>query len=308
MILKNWTDKHSEKFRNEAFKVKHDLTETGLFTDEALADLLDRHPKDQLDVCTLKDHDVFGNTFRTGDVRGVDGRTLIDAVKKGSIWMNLRKAMNLHPDYKAVLDKMFAELSEISGQKPFQARGGILISSPTAKAPFHFDPTETILWHIRGHKKFFLYPDSEDFLADKDYEKVIFSQSEDNLPYRTDMESSAQCFDLFDNEMLTWPLNRPHRVENMSYCVSVSTEYSTAESSIKNAAMYTNAALRNKFGMSPNWRTASLPEKVVKAGMGRVLRKIGVLNEMRAVDYVSFQIDPNLPNYIRDVPPYERNF
>jgi len=308
MILSHWTEEHTRRFQKDMFKVKHNLSSTGLFTDEALIDLLDRHPKDQLDVCTISDHPVYEFKFRTGDVRDVDGKTLIEAVKSGSIWMNLRKAMNLHPEYKAVLDQMYGELAQKTGQKSFHARGGILISSPVAKVPLHFDATETILWHVRGHKRMYLYPQTEEFLADEDYETLMFNQTEDYLPYRPDMEEAATYFDLNDDEMMTWPLNAPHRVENMSYCVSVTTEYSTRESSIKNAVMYTNAVLRRKLGMSPDWRSASYPEKLLKAGAGKVLRKVGVLDGAKVEDMVSFVVDKNVAGYIRDVTPYQRVF
>lgn len=308
MILQDWTEEHTCRFQKDMFKVKHNLASTGLFTDEALIDLLDRHPKDQLDVCMPADHPVYEFKFRTGDVRDVDGKTLIEAVKSGAIWMNLRKAMNLHPEYKAVLDEMYEELAEKTGQNSFHARGGILISSPVAKVPLHFDATETILWHVRGHKRMYLYPMTREFLPDEDYEALMFNQTEDYLPYRPEMEEAATYFDLHDGEMMTWPLNAPHRVENMSYCVSVTTEYSTRESSVKNAAMYTNAVLRRKLGFSPDWRSASYPEKLIKAGAGKVLRKVGVLDSVKAVDMVSFVVDKNAAGYVRDVAPYERVF
>ena len=56
MIISNWNVEHTEKFRKETFKIKHDLISTGLFSDEALSELLDKHPKDQLDVCALSNH------------------------------------------------------------------------------------------------------------------------------------------------------------------------------------------------------------------------------------------------------------
>ena len=308
MILSNWSDEHTEKFRKESFKVKHNLMATGLFSDDALAELLDKHPKDQLDVCTLSDHPVFQYKFRTGDVRGVEGKTLIEAVKAGSIWINVRKAMNIHPEYNAVLKQMYGELAELTGSKPFHARGAILISSPTAQVPLHFDATETILWHVRGHKRMYLFPNTEEFLPDEEYEKLMYRVTEDYLPYEASMEKSAISYDLYDSEMVTWPLNQPHRVENKTYCVSVTTEYSTPESTMKNAAMYTNAVLRRKFRLSPNWQSASKSEKFIKASAGKVLRKIGVLDTLKAEDLVTFKIDKTVPGFIRDVDSYVRNF
>ena len=308
MFLLNWRPEHTEKFQKETFKVKHDLISTGLFSDEALSELLDKHPRNQLDVCALSEHPIYQYKFRTGDARDVDGKTLIEAVKAGTIWMNLRKAMNLHPEYNAVLKQMYGEIAKLTGKKPFSANGGILISSPTARVPMHFDATETILWHIRGHKRIYFYPHTKEFLADEDYEAYMYRVTEDYLPYDESMEAVANSYDLHEGEMVTWPLNRPHRVDNMTYCVSVTTEYSTRESTLKNAAMYTNAVLRRKFGANPNWHGASTPEKIVKAGAGYMLRKIGVLDTLKAEDIVTFKVDKSVPGYVRDIEPFARIF
>ena len=230
MIISNWTEEHTEKFQNETFRIKHDLHSTGLFSDDALSELLDAHPKDQLDVCAMSVHPLYQYKFRTGDVRDVDGKTLIEAVKSGTIWINMRKAMNIHPDYNAVLQNMYGEIATLTGLKPFQARGGILISSPAAKVPLHFDATETVLWHIRGKKRVILYPNTESILPDKEYETFMYKVTEDYLPHDPSIEEEAEIHDLQEGEMITWALNRPHRVENQSYCVSVTTEYSTHES------------------------------------------------------------------------------
>lgn len=156
-IFKNWTDEHTKTFGNDILTVSHNLAETGLFTDEALAILLDKHPSQKLDVCTMShDKKLYPNKFRTGDFRDCDGKALIEAAKAGKIWINVREAMNIHPEYKAVLDNMYGEIALITGQPSFNARGSVLISSPAAKVPFHCDQTETILWHIRGKKRIYL--------------------------------------------------------------------------------------------------------------------------------------------------------
>ena len=168
----------------------------------------------------MSNHPIYQYKFRTGDVRDVDGKTLIEAVKDGTIWMNLRKAMNIHPEYSAVLDQMYGEIATLTGMKPINARGGILISSPAAKVPLHFDATETVLWHIRGQKRVILYPQTESILPDEEYETFMYKVTEDYLPHDLSMEEETESFDLEEGEMITWALNRPHRVENQSYCVS----------------------------------------------------------------------------------------
>ena len=308
MMITNWTDEHTAKFQKDMFTVKHNLNETGLFTDEALVELLDKHPRSHLDVCTIADHDVYQAKFRTGDVRDVDGKTLIEAARAGSIWMNLREAMNMHSEYKLVLDAMYADLAKLSGKRQFNARGSVLITCPTAQTPYHCDPTETILWHVHGKKRMYLYPRTEEYLPDEGYERVLYCDNEDYLPYDEKLEHGATVFDLTENDMITWPLNAPHRVENSSFCVSVTAEYASPQSGFKNAVMYTHAVMRQKAGLTPSWGTTSYPGKVVKAVTGRVLRKAGVLSSMKEQDEVTFTIDKSSPGYIKDITPFARNF
>lgn len=305
-MITDWTDQNTANFRKTSFTVPHALEKTGLFTDEALAALLDKHPRSHLDICTLGAHDTFQYKFRTGEASDVDGKTLIAAAKSGAIWMNVRECMNMHPEYRSILKNMYSTLAGLTGTRQFKPRGAILITSPTAQTPYHCDPTETILWHVRGEKVMHVYPMGQEFLPDAAYERVLYCDNEDYLPYRAKMDEAMTTYELTGGEMVTWPLNAPHRVENRSYCVSVTAEYSSFASSYKNAAMYSNAVLRQKFGRAPLWETASLPERVIKSGAGHILRKLGVLSTLKQADFVSFKVDAKAPNFIRDIDPYLR--
>jgi len=309
-MLKDWTDEHTAGFQKEIIGFKHGLNETGLFTDAALAKLLDKHPSEQLDVCTMDvfEDERYPNKFRTGDFRNVDGATLIDAAKAGQIWINLRKAMNIHPEYKAVLDAMYGGIAEATGKKTFNANGGILISSPIAKVPYHFDKTETILWHIRGKKRIYLYPVTEDFIPDEAYENALINRLDDDIPYEQAFDEHAKAIDLEEGQALTWPLSSPHRVDNQEFCVSVTTEYSTRESGLKNAAMLANATIRNRFGGNPTYTHASPLTRNLKSVFGRIVKKTGLAVITDEPDMVSFKIDKSAPNYIVNLDPFERNF
>jgi len=309
-MLTDWTEENSQKFQKDIMSFGHNLVDTGLFTDEALIDLLERHPPELLDVCTMgaADHPVYPNKFRTGDFRGASGRTLLNAAKAGRVWINLRQAMNVHADYKAALDGMYGELAEKTGNKAFNPRGGILISSPVAKVPYHFDKTETILWHVRGKKRMYLYPLTEKFISDKSYEAALTNFIEDDLPYDASFDEAATVIDIPENTALTWRLNSPHRVENQTFCVSVTTEYSTAESGMKNAAMLTNATLRQRFGMTPSFSEDSQAKRKVKSVLGRAIRKVGLAPDTTTPDMVTFKIDAQADDFIVDIDPYQRTF
>ena len=309
-MLRDWSEDHSAKFQKEIMTFRHNLNATGLFTDEALIALLEKHPSEQLDVCTMGGdfNPAYPNRFRTGDFREADGKTLLDAAKAGKVWINLRRGMNLHAEYKEVLDQMYGGIAEQTGNKTFNANGGILISSPIARVPYHFDKTETILWHVRGKKRVYIYPCTQKFIPDQAYEETMLNALDDDLPYDIEFEKHAQVFDLEEDQAITWPLNSPHRVDNSAFCVSVTTEYSTRESGIKNAAMIANATLRHRFGIESNYRDASPLNRQLKAVFGRVIRKAGLAAIEEAEDLVTFKVDPKSSNYIVDTQPYQRNF
>ncbi|MEP6344009.1 MAG: hypothetical protein ABJ275_11915 [Maricaulaceae bacterium] len=304
-MLPNWSDDHSAAFQKSALTFKHNLNSTGLFTDEALIALLEKHPREEMDVCAMP---LPGDTaFRTGDFRNADGKTLLDIAKTGAIWINLRRAMNIHPEYKQALDEMYGSLSERTGLNAFNPRGGILISSPLAVVPYHFDKTETILWHVRGKKSLLLYPLNDEYFPEEAFEETIINPTSDDLPYKPEFENGVQTFKLDEDQAITWPLNTPHRVINETFCVSVTTEYSTAESGRKNAAILTNATLRRKFGFSPSYAEDSEMTRSIKSILGRVLKKTGLGAKVTRTDYVTFEVRKGDQN-IYDVTPFERNF
>ena len=308
-ILQDWDSEKAATFQKAVMTFRHGLAGTGLFSDEALIDLLDRHPSSELDVCTMGSADgPYPNKFRTGDFRDVGGKTLLAAAKAGAVWINLRKAMNLHPDYKAVLDRMYGELAKATGNKAFNPKGGILISSPIARVPFHTDKTETILWHVRGSKRILIYPRTQEFMPDASYEATLTDLLDDDLPYRADMDASATVLDLEPGQAATWPLNAPHRVENSTFCVSVTTEYSTRESARKNSAMLTNAMLRARFGMNPSYERDGAVARGVKSLTGRALHKAGLTPNTSKTDFVTFRIDPEVEGFVVDTDPYVREF
>lgn len=309
-MLTDWTDEHSARFQKNILTFGHGLEQTGLFSDEALVELLEKHPSEQLDVCSMSENPDprFPNEFLTGDFRGVPAEVLLDAAKAGRIWINVRKAMNLHPEYKEVLDAMYGSIADRVGGKTYNANGGILISSPISQTPYHFDKTETILWHIRGEKRIYIYPLNQKFISDENYEAIITNDLVDDLPYEKGFDDEASVFDLKPGEAITWPLNSPHRVDNSSFCVSVTTEYSTRESGIKNANMIANAALRTKFGRSPSYARDGEIKRYVKTGLGIALRKFGFVANSSGPDMVRFKIDPEANGYVVPTDPFVRDF
>lgn len=309
-IIKNWMPRDRREYGKTIQTFEHTLAESGLFTDDALAELIDRYPTDKIDVCTMSDDPLYPHKHCTVDFRGFSGAQIIEAAKTGDIWINIREAMNLDPAYKDLLDATYLELEKCTGRDRLRrnCRGGILISSPSAKVPYHCDPTMTLLWHIRGRKRVFVYPATSKFLPDKAYEAIVLGEQDQDVPYKSEFENSAQVFDLADNTLVAWPHTSPHRVENQGYCISMVMEFSSKTSAFRNSVMYTNGLLRRRYGRTPSWENAGFFEKSVKSIIGHGLRKFGAHEQFIRQDNVRYALDPKAKNCLKSVPEFPRTF
>lgn len=309
-ILSHWSNKDRVNYGSEIQTFSHGLQRSGLFTDEALADLLDRHPSHLIDVCTMSDDLEFPSKHCTVDPAGATGAELVEAAKSGAIWINIREAMNRDSAYRPWLEQAYTELEDKTGERARKRnrRGGILISSPAAKVPYHCDPTQTLLWHIRGRKRVFVYPATQEFLPDEAYEAIVLGERDQDVPYRAEFDESAQVFDLPDDILVCWPHTSPHRVENQGFCVSMVMECTTRNSAVRNGTLYFNGLIRRHFGASPSWDKSGPIERFAKSLAGHVLRKLGAHRAHVREDFVRFRLDPGKPSVLAPVPAYIRNF
>jgi hypothetical protein len=311
-LIQDWSEDERKSYGKKVMVVQHSLNETGLFTDEALANMLNRHSNHLIDFQHIPDDPDYPDQQVTVDFSGADGATMIRAAKSnGKIWINVREAMNRQPEYKKILDQLHNELEQYVGTNKDRrnCRGGILISSARASTPYHADPTMTHLWHIRGHKKAWVYPKTSEFLPDEAYESIILGEIDEDVPWTPELDKGAIVApaDLYGGELVLWPIRSPHRVENATYCVSMVMEFSTKKSAFTNAGMFANGVLRRKFGMNPSWAKASKPEKLVKAVAGRIMRKVAGRKSFRRKDMVRFKLDETVEGFVRAVDtPYER--
>ena len=311
-LIEEWSAEERKNYGKKVMVIQHKLNETELFTDEALAKMLDRHPNHLIDFQHIPDDADYPDQQVTVDFSGADGATMIRAAKSnGKIWINVREVMNRQPEYKKALDQLHLELEQYAGANKDRqnCRGGILISSAKARTPYHADPTMTHLWHIRGHKKAWVYPKTNKFLPDEAYESIILGEIDEDIPWTPELDNGAIIgpADLHGGELVLWPIRSPHRVENVTYCVSMVMEFSTKRSAFTNAGMFANGILRRKFGKSPSWANASAPEKLVKAVVGRFLLKSAGRKNFRRKDMVRFKLDESAEGFVRAVAtPYER--
>ncbi|WP_298126458.1 cupin-like domain-containing protein [Brevundimonas sp.] len=263
----------------EAAVHAHDLIARGFAEDAWLAGVLDRCPPELFDI-NLYDYDEEGQvSLRTGARGRLSGAELLEAIKAGRLWVNLRSVEMACPDlWSAAMGEFRRIQSAYPGLKAVTNAGQLILSSPKARVPYHFDAAGVVLFHLRGRKRIFVYPGDEAHLSEGDMEQVVARQTTEELPYRRAFEADAAVIDLEPGQALTWPLYAPHRVENLDrFCVSLSMDFQTWPTRWRNGALYTNAVLRSRGGRPRPTDAMAAPELAARWAASLALKRVGGL-------------------------------
>jgi hypothetical protein len=301
-IFPQWESRHSALWGNQIIRLDHRLHQSPLFGRPALAQLIERFPLEQY---TLVHMGAQGDRklWRQGVIGDATGAQVIEAIAAGRIWINLLHVNEVDSRYGELLDTIFEEVMvRVPGYATFDRISGILISSPRAQVYYHFDGAGQSLWQIEGSKRVYLYPPVPPFLTPQALEHVALYQDEVGIEYEPWFDDHATIYDLQPGQMLHWPLNSPHRIENLD-CLSISmtTEYFTED--IRRRAMVNtaNGILRKRLGVDPGRGTSGVAfwsKALLQAGA----RRAGLLeDERRKRREVTFKLDPARPGQIIDL-------
>ena len=105
-----WPDHSDTRFGSDVLLAKHDVSKTELFSDEGLARLLDVYPRQNLDIWTFGNEGEGVNSSLRGRAPKLSGAEIVDIVKRGHIWINMRRANIDIPDLAPISDTIFDSL------------------------------------------------------------------------------------------------------------------------------------------------------------------------------------------------------
>jgi hypothetical protein len=297
VTLARFTERDALLWGHQPLKLAHGLHEDALFSRAALARLIESYPRSHYSLIAMGAADDK-RMWREGDLAGVPGETVLDAIAKGRMWLNLRDVSGVDARHRGLLDGIFAELHQ--KMPDFEAnkwQSGILISSPGAQVYYHADLPGQLLWQIAGRKRVFVYPSGAPFLTRRDLEDIALFDVEVDMPYAPWYDEHATVFDLEPGQMLSWPLNAPHRVENIAG-VNISMTVSFSSPAIRRGEILhlANGLLRHRFGMrNPGGRTEG-PGFLAKAVLQKLMRDCAwVRRQRQARRAIAFRLDPTRP-------------
>ncbi len=305
-VFTDWSARATESWGRRPMRLAHSLHRHPLFSMEALAELIEGYPADEHDLVQMGAPGESKRFWRHGAIGRMSGAQVIEWIAAGRLWLNLRRLHHVRPAYRGLLERAFDEIAaRVPGLKLFNPTIGLLISSPQAQVYYHADLPGQMLWQIEGRKRVYVYPTDAPFLDVRRLEDVVALGLEEDMPYDPEFDRHAQVFDLEPGQMLTWPLNAPHRVENLGVLnVSMTAEYWTDGIERSHRVNMANGLLRNRFGLPVTGRALSGPSYWAKAALQGALRRSSWTKKVHAArKVVSFELDPARRGAIRDLAP-----
>lgn len=305
--LLDWTDQDAEAWAptqsGMPHRATHRLAQTGLFEDAALIALLNTIPRECVHPYTMGRDPVATSQWQRGKTSMLPGAELLDAVRRGQLWLNVVRVHEHDPKMGELLSTLYRQITQRApGFDISDVSATLLISSPTAQVYYHADNQPNALWHVRGSKRVYVYPGGEPFLSTQALEQIVSGTSDEQLPYSKDFDDSATILELGPGQVGWWPQNRPHRVENVSGLnVSLSTEYRTVESTRREHVWTANhyarmLTRRQRWSTTENGLAPAAKVTLMRGG-----RKLARRRTAGAGPAPTFEIDPSEPQGVRSL-------
>lgn len=278
----------------------HELAELDLFQDASLARVLDAHPRPDLQAFTMGTDPASPGDWTPVEVGDASGADLLRAVATGRLWLNVLHVNRAHTEFADVQNGLFSGLTELRPDLITESlHSTLLVSSPGALVYYHADAGPSALWHVRGNKRIWIYPAQQDYFVDRPILEDIFaSVREENLPYRREFDDAAISFDLHPGQVLAWPQNAPHRVENGDTVnVSLTTEFDTDRSRRRTLVYCANRFFSRRLHLPCRSTRETGASSAAKRFAYRVARKARLERTRPSYTYLTrLQIDPAAPD------------
>lgn len=284
-------------FGNRQIVATHNLQQSALFGDAALIDLLDHYPRNKLFALSMGT-DITRTENQLALHDGVSGADLLRAVKAGRLWLNVTRVNLADARYRELIDQLYGQLkAQVPGFLPDLVQGTLLISSPHAIVYYHADGPASVLWHIRGRKRVWVYPElDERYMQRDDLEDIFAGVRHEYLPYNAAFDQAAKIYDLEPGQWIHWPQNAPHRVTNLdSVNVSLATEHFTRQTRQRARVYMANRFFRTRLGQHQLSVRESGAGAVLKTLVHRLARKAGLDRLPPKQHSPSLRIDPDAP-------------
>lgn len=266
------------KLHKDPFVLQHSINENELFSLSRLVKLARFLPGDKIEYSSgkIKVDQAYGST----DVLEVSPEEVIASIEQNSAWMVLKRVES-DPDYARLVHAFIHDLAnmcEVDQNEFSDIQAFIFISSAHSITPFHVDPENNVLAHVKGEKIFHVFDNTDNILVSEEDLEISPSKHR-NLSYKDSFEQRAKVYTLKPGDCVHVPYMTPHWVETgTDYCISIAITWKTSEVLRTNKIRLMNGTLR-RFGFAQQPPGVSKAKDVVKVIVHDVFK--GMIEPLR---------------------------
>lgn len=294
--LMRWDYSRDQRLGRDAVTTTHRLAELPIFSDEGLAEILDRYPRKALGVTTMGDNPAHPSQLLLGKLGAHSGLKLIDLIRRGRLCLRIESVATHHQALARIVQRLCREMMECQpGLRTFDHNGDLEISSPTALKYYGIDVQPNVAWQIRGTRTAWMYPAVDPLVNGRTLERIVSSNDSLPLYFEPAFDDLAQNFQQTPGSVLALPQHTPYRVVNdEGLSVTLTTKYRTCESERRNNAHRANRILNRFF---PSDRRSLATSGFGSAAKRLLVRVVGnTLAETSCPTMErTFRVDPDSP-------------
>ena len=285
----------TKQYRRSTQKMDHNIQKTGLFSDNNLVRALEMHPPENLEI-------FEAGSFKACQRGGVTSFELFEAIKRGTLWVNLKDIHALTTPHGRLVRHMHKAFDRHMGVMTCNRTGDLQISSPGAKARYHAGLNDITLWHLRGRRRLYIYPDTPPFILPFDMQKLALESGEHRLVHEEAFETHRIAIDLEPGELICWPHLAPYRIENLDGLnVSMRLENISPRSAARSGAHYFDGYINRKYGKIAEYETQNTVSLFGKAALAALIKKTGKNEPPRRRIKPAFKISLRRPDCIEPI-------
>lgn len=302
----DWSPADYEAFGRKTQLFSHSYDQLPLFETSALVSLLDSYPRSALQAFTMGTDPQQRSDWQCVDIAPKSsGEDLWRAVEKGRLWLNIISLEKHNRDYAALVKGMYSHLDQHCPHLGSLTASytTLLISSPGAQVYYHMDESPNMLWHITGQKRLWVYPAMDLRFVPQDFlEEIYTGEISEFLPYRPEFDQAAEHFLLSPGKVVSWPHNAPHRIENLTMNVSLTTSFEAPLQKRRSLIQRANRYMLRPLGVQNRSMAEIGFRPALKRLSYRAINKIKPFKPTKHPhdDYVTdLQIDPSSDDGLR---------
>jgi hypothetical protein len=298
--LMRWDHSRDQRLLDDLVSTTHRLAELPTFSDEGLAEIVDRYPREAIQVSTMGKNPAYPNQLRTGLLGQHNGDALIEMVRRGRLCIRLCNVVTNSQTLSRLVQRLCAEMIECQpGLRTEDHDGELEISSPHALTYYRFDVQPNVFWQIRGSRKVFVYPGREPFISSRTLTQVIACGFDRPLYFEPAFDDHVQVLEQNSGELVGLTHLSPYRIVNdNSLNVVLTTRYSTRATRRRLNIHRVNHQLSRFLPIATSNATSTRQDgawSAIKSGLVNLL-PARFVTEWQPEP--SFLVDPNQPHCV----------